>query len=167
MTPTSQIVGTQAVLNVITGERYKMVTNETKNLVRGLYGKTPADIDPAIRKKIIGDEKPITVRPADLLEPEFDKLCKEIEEYACKENMTCSEEDVLSYALFPQVALDYFKHRQMMEKGVNYRDLAAVAVLYMRSTEKHASSKAQGGGNVDAWKCAAINEAVGRGGWPL
>jgi len=167
VTPTSQIVGTQAVLNVITGERYKMVTNETKNLVRGLYGKTPADIDPAVRKKIIGDEKPITVRPADLLEPEFEKLCKEIEEYACKENMTCSEEDVLSYALFPQVALDYFKHRQMMEKGVNYRDLAAVAVLYMRSTEKHASSKGQGTGNVDAWKCAAINEAVGRWGWPL
>ncbi|HQN76017.1 MAG TPA: pyruvate carboxylase subunit B [Methanomassiliicoccales archaeon] len=167
VTPTSQIVGTQAVLNVITGERYKMVTNETKNLVRGLYGKTPADIDPAIRKKIIGDEKPITVRPADLLEPEFDRLCKEIEEYACRENMTCSEEDVLSYALFPQVALDYFKHRQMMEKGVNYRDLAAVAVLYMRSTERHASAKGRGEGSVDAWKCAAMSEAVGRGGWPL
>jgi len=107
------------------------------------------------------------VRPADLLEPEFEKLCKEIEEYACKENMSCSEEDVLPDALFPQVALDYFKHRQMMERGVNYRDLAAVAVLYMRSTERHASSKGQTQGTVDAWKCAAISEAVGRGGWPL
>ena len=78
VTPTSQIVGTQATLNVISGERYKMVTNETKNLVRGLYGRTPAEIDPAIRRKIIGDEKPITVRPADLLEPEYDRLAKEV-----------------------------------------------------------------------------------------
>ena len=167
VTPTSQIVGTQAVLNIIAGERYKMVTNETKNLVRGLYGKAPAEIDPAVRRKIIGDEKPITVRPADLLEPEFEKLCKEIEEYACKENMVCSEEDVLSYALFPPVALDYFKHRQMMEKGVNLKDLAAVAVLYMRSTERHASAKSAGTGAVDAWKYAALKEAVGGGGWPL
>ena len=167
VTPTSQIVGTQAVLNVITGERYKMVTNETKNLVRGLYGRTPAEIDPEIRRKIIGDEKPITVRPADLLEPEFERLCKEIEEYACKEGVSCSEEDVLSYALFPQVALDYFKHRKMMANGVNLRDLAAVAVLYMRSTERHALAKVQGTGEADAWKLAALNEAVGRGGWPL
>jgi pyruvate/oxaloacetate carboxyltransferase len=167
VTPTSQIVGTQAVLNVLTGERYKMVTNETKNLVRGLYGKTPADIDPAIRRRIIGDEKPITVRPADLLEPEFERLCKEIEEYACKESMACSEEDVLSYALFPQVALDYFKHRQMMEKGVNLKDLAAVAILYMRSTERHVSGKVSSSGKVDAWKFAARKEAVGQGGWPL
>jgi len=167
VTPTSQIVGTQAVLNVITGERYKMVTNETKNLVRGLYGRTPAEIDPEIRRKIIGDEKPITVRPADLLEPEFERLCKEIEEYACKEGVSCSEEDVLSYALFPQVALDYFKHRKMMANGVNLRDLAAVAVLYMRSTERHALAKVQGTGEADAWKIAALNEAVGRGGWPL
>ncbi|MCX6650537.1 MAG: pyruvate/oxaloacetate carboxyltransferase [Methanomassiliicoccales archaeon] len=167
VTPTSQIVGTQAVLNVITGERYKMVTNETKNLVRGLYGKTPAEIDPAIRKKIIGDEKPITVRPADLLEPEFEKLCAQVEEYACNEHVSCSEEDVLSYALFPQVALDYFKHRQMMEKGVNYKDLAAVAVLYMRSTEKHAMDKTPTAGTADAWKLAARREALGQGGWPL
>ncbi len=167
VTPTSQIVGTQAVLNVITGERYKMVTNETKNLVRGLYGRTPAEIDPEVRRKIIGDEKPITVRPADLLEPEFERLCKEIEEYACKEGVSCSEEDVLSYALFPQVALDYFKHRKMMANGVNLRDLAAVAVLYMRSTERHALAKVQGTGEADAWKIAALNEAVGRGGWPL
>jgi oxaloacetate decarboxylase alpha subunit len=167
VTPTSQIVGTQAVLNVITGERYKMVTNETKNLVRGLYGKTPREIDPEIRRKIIGDEKPITVRPADLLEPEFEKLCKQIEEYACKENMSCSEEDVLSYALFPQVALDFFKHRQMMEKGVNLKDLAAIAVLYMRTTERHASGKAPSIGTVDAWKLAARRDSVGQGGWPL
>mgnify|MGYP000940292076 FL=1 len=80
--------------------------------------------------------------------------------------MTCSEEDVLSYALFPQVALDYFKHRQMMEKGVNFRDLAALAVLYMRSTERHVA-KPSSSGSVDAWKCAARTEAVGRGGWPL
>ena len=98
VTPTSQIVGTQATLNVISGERYKMVTNETKNLVRGLYGKTPAEISPEIRKKIIGDEKPITVRPADLLEPEYDRLAKEVGALAR------NEEDVLSYALFPREA---------------------------------------------------------------
>ena len=167
VTPTSQIVGTQAILNVITGERYKMVTNETRNLVRGLYGKTPAEISPEIRRKIIGDEKPITVRPADLLEPEFDKLCKEVEEYACNDKMVCSEEDVLSYALFPPVALDYFKYRRMMEKGVNLKELAAIAVLYMRSTERPASNKTPSDGNMDAWKLVARKEAVGKGGWPL
>ena len=72
VTPTSQIVGTQATLNIIAGERYKMTTKETKDLVRGLYGKTPAEISPEIRRKIIGDEQPITVRPADLLAPEYD-----------------------------------------------------------------------------------------------
>ena len=74
VTPTSQIVGTQAVFNVIMGERYKMVTKEFKGLVKGEYGKTPVEIDPAFRKKIIGDEKPIDCRPADLLEPEMEKM---------------------------------------------------------------------------------------------
>ena len=78
VTPTSQIVGTQAVFNVIMGERYKMVTKEFKGLVRGEYGRTPAPIDPEFRKKIIGDEKPIECRPADLLEPELDKLRQQI-----------------------------------------------------------------------------------------
>ncbi|MCE5295841.1 MAG: pyruvate/oxaloacetate carboxyltransferase [Euryarchaeota archaeon] len=158
VTPTSQIVGTQATLNVITGERYKMVTNETKNLVRGLYGKTPAEIRPEIRRKIIGDEVPITVRPADLLEPEFQKLSKEVAEYAR------SEEDVLSYALFPQVAIEYFKERNMNEKGLNLKDLAAIAALYMRSTEKKIEPKA-GGKDADLWVGAARRDAMNGGGW--
>ena len=106
VTPTSQIVGTQAVLNVIMGERYKMVTKETKGIVRGEYGRTPVEISEEFRKKIIGDEKPITVRPADLLKPELDKLRKEAAEYIEQ------DEDVLSYALFDQVAVKFFEKRR-------------------------------------------------------
>jgi oxaloacetate decarboxylase alpha subunit len=106
VTPTSQIVGTQAVLNVITGERYKMVTKETKGYVRGEYGKPPAEISDEIRQKLIGDEKPITCRPADLLEPALDEYRDAIKGYMEQ------EEDVLSYALFPQVAENFFKQRQ-------------------------------------------------------
>ena len=106
VTPSSQIVGTQAVLNVITGERYKMCTNEFKALVRGQYGQTPIKIDPEFRKKIIGDEEPIECRPADLLEPELDKLRAEIAEYMEQ------EEDVLSDAKFPQIAKKFFEERR-------------------------------------------------------
>ncbi|MBR0277123.1 MAG: oxaloacetate decarboxylase subunit alpha [Clostridia bacterium] len=106
VTPSSQIVGTQAVLNVIMGERYKMITKESKSVVRGEYGETPVQISDEIRKKIIGDEEPITCRPADLLEPELNKLRKEIAEYIEQ------DEDVLSYALFEQVAVKYFKERR-------------------------------------------------------
>lgn len=106
VTPTSQIVGTQAVLNVISGERYKMISNETKGIVRGEYGKTPAPISDEIRKKIIGDEKPITCRPADKIPAELDKYREEMKQYSEQ------DEDVLSYALFGQVAEKYFKQRQ-------------------------------------------------------
>ena len=106
VTPSSQIVGTQAVLNVLMGERYKMVTKESKAIVRGEYGSTPVPIDEEFRKKIIGDEEPITCRPADLLEPELDKLRTEIAEYIEQ------DEDVLSYALFDQVAVKFFKERR-------------------------------------------------------
>lgn len=105
VTPSSQIVGTQAVFNVITGERYKMVTKEFKGIVRGEYGRTPIAIDPDFRKKIIGDEKPIDCRPADLLEPELDKLRKEAAPWIQQ------EEDVLSYAQFGQVAVKFFEAR--------------------------------------------------------
>lgn len=106
VTPTSQIVGTQAVLNVVMGERYKMVPKESKALVKGEYGKTPAPIPAEIYKKILGDEEPITCRPADLLSPELDNIRNEMKEYLEQ------EEDVLSYALFPQVAENFFKFRQ-------------------------------------------------------
>lgn len=106
VTPSSQIVGTQAVLNVLMGERYKMVTKETKGIVRGEYGRTPVDIKPEMVKKIIGDEERITCRPADLLKPELENMRKECAEWIRQ------EEDVLSYALFGQVAVDYFKYRE-------------------------------------------------------
>lgn len=106
VTPSSQIVGTQAVLNVLMGERYKMVTKESKAIARGEYGSTPVPIDPEFVKKIIGDEEPISCRPADLLEPELDRLRSEIAEYIEQ------DEDVLSYALFDQVAVKFFKERR-------------------------------------------------------
>ena len=105
VTPTSQIVGTQAVLNVLSGERYKMITKESKGLLKGEYGQLPAEVNEEVRKKAIGDEQPITVRPADLLEPELEKYREETKDIA-----KC-EEDVLSYALFPQVAEKFFKTR--------------------------------------------------------
>ena len=113
VTPSSQIVGTQAVFNVIMGERYKMVTKEFKGIVKGEYGKTPVPIDPEFRKKIIGDEAPIDCRPADLLEPELDKLRKECAEW------TEQEEDVLSYAQFGQVAVKFFENRRNKKYGVD------------------------------------------------
>ncbi len=105
VTPTSQIVGTQAVLNVVAGERYKMITKESKGLLRGEYGQLPAEVNEEVRKKAIGDAEVITCRPADLLEPELDKYREE-----CKD-IAKSEEDVLSYALFPQVAEKFFAVR--------------------------------------------------------
>ena len=106
VTPSSQIVGTQAVYNVIMGERYKMVTKEFRGIVKGEYGRTPVPIDPEFRKKIIGDEAPIECRPADLLEPELDKLREEAKPW------TEQEEDVLSYAQFGQVAVKFFESRR-------------------------------------------------------
>ncbi len=106
VTPTSQIVGTQAVLNVLMGERYKMVSKETKGICKGEYGRTPVPIDEEFRKKIIGNEEAITCRPADLIEPELEKLKKE-----CAEWME-QPEDVLSYALFDQVAVKFFEQRR-------------------------------------------------------
>ncbi len=107
VTPTSQIVGTQAALNIIMGERYKMVSKEFRAMVRGEYGKCPLPIDPEFQKKIIGDAEPITCRPADLLEPEMINLYKEL-----PKEIACCEEDVLSYAQFGPVALQYFEERE-------------------------------------------------------
>ena len=106
VTPTSQIVGSQAVLNVVSGERYKMFPKESKGLLRGEYGELPAPVNEEVRKKAIGDEEIITCRPADLLEPELEKYREEIKDHMEK------EEDVLSYALFPQVAMKFFEARE-------------------------------------------------------
>lgn len=113
VTPLSQMVGTQAVLNVINGERYKMIPNEIKDYVRGLYGKPPITIKKEIKEKIIGSEEVIDVRPADLLKPMLPYAKKEIAEYIEQ------DEDVLSYALFPQIALDYFKYRKAQKYNID------------------------------------------------
>ena len=112
VTPTSQIVGTQAVFNVLFG-RYNNVSKEFKGLVRGEYGKTPVPIREEFVKQIIGDEERITERPADRLEPELDKLREEIKPYIEQ------DEDVLSYALFGQVAVKFFEYRQAQKYGVD------------------------------------------------
>ena len=113
VTPTSQIVGTQAVLNVLMGERYKMVTKESKGLVKGEYGKTPVPVNDEIKKIIIGDEKQITCRPADNIKPELDKIRNECKEYIEQ------DEDVLSYALFDSVATKFFQQRQAAKYKVD------------------------------------------------
>ena len=113
VTPSSQIVGTQAVFNVIMGERYKMVTKETKAVLSGEYGATAKPFNPEVQKKCIGDKKPITCRPADLLEPELDKIEAEMSQW--KEQ----DEDVLTYALFPQVATEFFKYRAAQKTKID------------------------------------------------
>lgn len=107
VTPTSQIVGTQAVLNVLSGERYKMVPKESKALLRGEYGRLPAEVNEQVRKKAIGDDEVITCRPADLIEPELEKYKAEMQQ----KGIGKCDEDVLSYALFPQVAEKFLKNR--------------------------------------------------------
>lgn len=113
VTPSSQIVGTQAVLNVINGERYKVATKETKAVLSGEYGATVKPFDKEVQKKVIGEKIPITCRPADLIEPELPKI--ESEMVVWEEQ----EEDILSYALFPQVALDFFKYRKAQKEKVD------------------------------------------------
>ena len=105
VTPTSQIVGTMAMMNVMMGDRYKMVPNEVKDLVRGKYGQLPAPISKEIKETIIGDEEPITCRPADLIEPELDGYRQDL---ASKGYNGITDEDVLTYAMFPEVAINFF-----------------------------------------------------------
>ncbi|MCR4398887.1 MAG: oxaloacetate decarboxylase subunit alpha [Firmicutes bacterium] len=114
VTPSSQIVGTQAVFNVLVGERYKMVTNEVKAYMRGLYGNPPAPVDESVRKKIIGDEQPVTGRPADHIEPGLEQARREAAAYIEY------PEDVLSFALFPQVAMKFLQERLAARTGVDY-----------------------------------------------
>ena len=113
VTPSSQIVGTQAVLNVLMGQRYKMFTKESKKLLMGEFGQTVKPFNPEVQKKAIGNEKPITCRPADLLEPQLKKLESEMSQWKTQ------DEDVLSYALFPQVAKEFFEYREAQKTGVD------------------------------------------------
>ena len=113
VTPSSQIVGTQAVMNVISGERYKIVPKESKKIMLGEFGKTVAPFNEEVQKKIIGDEKPITCRPADLIPPQLPQFEKECAQWKQQ------DEDVLSYALFPKVAEEFFKYREAQQKKVD------------------------------------------------
>ncbi len=114
VTPSSQIIGTQAVLNVLSGEKYKMIPNEIKEFVRGKYGKTPMPISKEIVKKIIGEETPIDYRPADDLKPTLAETREKMAEFYEQ------EEDVLSYAVFPQIAEEFFKKRQLKKYGMDW-----------------------------------------------
>ena len=105
VTPTSQIVGIQSVMNVLGGERYKTVSNEVKEYMKGMYGKSPAPVDPEISKRIIGDDEVITCRPAALLEPGFDKYKTE----GMEEGFVKTDEDALTYALYPPIAPKFLK----------------------------------------------------------
>lgn len=114
VTPTSQIVGTQAVINVLTGERYKSVTKETAGVLAGEYGATPAPLDAALQQKVLAGAEPITCRPADMLSAEMDALSAELEALVSEQNLTLADavvDDVLTYALFPQVGLKFLQNR--------------------------------------------------------
>ena len=145
VTPSSQIVGTQAVLNVLTGQRYGSVTKETRNLARGMYGATPAPIGEEMLKTVLGDEKPIGHRPANDLEPELEAARTEVGDSAK------SIEDVLSYVMFPRPAMDYFKWRD--EGGGPEPELVAAVVgaLFVKDQPEPTIAPAAAGG-TDQWR---------------
>jgi pyruvate carboxylase subunit B len=130
VTPTSQIVGTQAVLNVLFG-RYERITEEVKNYIKGLYGRPPAEINPELKKRVLGNEEPITARPGELLEPMLEKCRKELEELGYLEK----EEDVLTYCLFPQIAKEFFEARKAGRKGPRIPPSAQKLKLYVNGVE--------------------------------
>ena len=148
VTPSSQIVGTQATLNVILGERYKVIPQEVKNYVKGMYGRPPAPIDPEIKEIVLGDDEPIDCRPADLIPPGLEQARAEIGELAQ------SEEDVLSYALFPQVARPYLERRARGGDGKE-AIVAAIAGLLLKRLERQPTAMPSPiGPAVSPWKVA-------------
>jgi oxaloacetate decarboxylase alpha subunit len=146
VTPSSQIVGTQATLNVVLGERYKIIPEEVRQYVRGYYGRPPAPIDPEIKRRAIGDEEPIDCRPADLLEPGLEKARQEIGDLAQ------SEEDVISYALFPQVALPFLERRARGTNGSGRAVAAIAGVLLKRLEEQTAVAVQPACPAISTWK---------------
>jgi oxaloacetate decarboxylase alpha subunit len=147
VTPASQIVGTQATLNVILGERYKVVPEEVKKFVRGYYGRPPAPIDPEIQKLVIGDERPIACRPADLIEPGMERARQEIGDLAQ------SEEDVISFALLPQVARSFFEGRAQGSGGKE-ASVAAIAAFIVRQERQAPAAVERAEAKTSAWKLA-------------
>ena len=173
VTPTSQLVGTQAVFNVLSGERYKIVPKEVRDYVKGFYGRSPATINEKIKKQIIGDEEPIKCRPADLIEPQLGKIPEEV-----KPSIE-SEEDKLTYALFPKVAAEFFKKREAKRKEKaaaltpeqqKLEEVAALSVAvaaFLKSTHNVKAVipvRKAGTGRISPWVLAARQELVRQGG---
>ncbi len=159
VTPSSQIVGTQATLNVVLGERYKIIPEEVRQYVRGYYGHPPAPIDPEVRRLAIGDEEPIDCRPADLIPPGMEKAREEVA--ALLGELAGSEEDVISYALFPQVAQPFLERRA---RGGDGKEpvVAAIAGLLLKQLEEQAAARATPAGPaISPWK-TAWRPGVGR-----
>ncbi|NTV75550.1 MAG: hypothetical protein HGA66_15275, partial [Holophaga sp.] len=148
VTPSSQIVGTQATLNVVLGERYKVIPEEVKQYFRGCYGKPPAPMDPDIQKLAIGNEKPITCRPAELLEPGWEAAKKEIGDLAE------SDEDICSYALFPQIAKPFLARRRQGLGGKEEVAAAIAAALFAQADAKAAKPAAGPAQAGSMWKMA-------------
>jgi pyruvate/oxaloacetate carboxyltransferase len=168
VTPTSQIVGTQAVFNVLSGKRYSIVPKEVKDYVKGLYGKPPAPISKAVKKEIIGDEKVVTHRPADMLKPELGNIPKEAKQFFE------SDEDALTYVLFPQTALEFFKKRKGKEplssqlsplERQELEEVAAVSTVLADflagKGEVTAVIPRRPLGKVSAWSMAGRQEQMG------
>jgi oxaloacetate decarboxylase alpha subunit len=171
VTPTSQIVGTQAVFNVLSGKRYSIVPKEVKDYVKGLYGRSPAPIDDEVRKKIIGDDEIITRRPADLLKPEMNTIPQEVRQQFEK------EEDALTYVLFPKAALEFFKKRKTLQKDTEatllppqlrqeFEEIAALSTAiaaFMKSREEiTAVIPVRKAGKFSAWSLAGRQELMGQ-----
>ena len=148
VTPTSQIVGVQSVLNVLSGKRYSMITDETKHYAAGYYGRTPAPIEKKLAKKLQGGLKPITCRPADLLKPGLAAAAKEI-----PSKLIQAEDDILSYCLFPEVALGYFKWRAQPDDAKD--PIPADVEMQKAETEKAAAPTA----DAETAKFAEIGKA--------
>jgi oxaloacetate decarboxylase alpha subunit len=148
VTPSSQLVGTQATLNVVLGERYKIIPEEVRQYVRGYYGRPPAPIDPGVKRLAIGDEEPIDRRPADLIPPGMDRAWEEIGDLAR------DEEDVISYALFPQVARPFLERRARGSDGKGPVVAAIAGLLLKRLEGQAAEAAAPAGPAVSPWKVA-------------
>ncbi len=161
VTPSSQIVGTQATLNVIMGERYKMIPHEIKQYVRGYYGRPPAEIDPEVQKLAIGDEEPIDCRPADLLEPELPQAREALKD------IPHLERDLISYALFPQYALDFLKRKaarkQRGEMSIEHEIAIIASVLHQSSAA--GGAQLSGAALGDSWaQSGREGQALAQGG---
>jgi len=160
VTPSSQLVGTQATLNVVLGERYKVIPEEVRQYVRGYYGRPPAPIDPEVKRMAIGDEDPIDCRPADLIPPGLEEARKEVA--SLLGDPEPDEEDVISYALFPQVAGPFLERRA---RGGDGKEpvVAAVAGLLLKQAERQArDGRSRDGSGASPWK---VGWRPGQGRW--